>query len=52
MFDFDKDIYGQQVRVRFMDKIRDEVKFPNTDALKVAIYNDIEKARLFFEPIA
>ena len=48
IFDFDRDIYGQQVRVRFLDKIRDEVKFPDIESLKVAIYNDIEKARLYF----
>ena len=40
---------GKQVKVRFRYKIRDEQKFPGLDELKAAIFNDIEKARKFFE---
>lgn len=52
IFDFDRDIYGQQVKVRFLHKIRDEIKFPDLHTLKVAIYGDIEKAQLFFKSAA
>lgn len=49
VFGFDEDIYGRQLRVRFVHKIRDEEKFPDLDALKAAITNDIKEAHLFFD---
>ena len=49
MFGFDEDIYGRQLKVRFVYKIRKEEKFPNLDALKVAITNDIKEAQSFFD---
>lgn len=45
IFDFDQDIYGQHITVRFLDRIRDEVKFTGLDALKAQLSQDREKAK-------
>ena len=44
ILDFDKDIYGQRIRVNFMNRIRDEKKFSGIDALSAQIKKDIEKS--------
>ncbi len=44
IFDFDKDIYGEQVTIGFMEKIRSEKKFENLDALAAQLRSDKEKA--------
>jgi riboflavin kinase/FMN adenylyltransferase len=49
LFDFDRDIYGAHLNVRFLHKLRDEMKFPNFDALKAQIAHDIEAAKNYFE---
>ena len=45
IFDFDQDIYGQHITVRFLDRIRDEVKFAGLEALKAQLSQDREKAK-------
>ncbi len=40
IFDFDKDIYGENLIVYFIDRIRDERKFKNLDALKAQLHKD------------
>lgn len=45
LFDFSADIYGVRVRVEFLQKIRDEEKFPNLETLKLAIADDCKAAR-------
>ena len=45
LFDFDQDIYGQNVCISFHDRIRDEKKFESFDALKNQIQLDCHKAR-------
>lgn len=42
IFDFDKDIYGEDIVVEFEEKIRDEKKFSSVDELKLQIKKDIE----------
>jgi len=44
LFDFDGDLYGKQIRVHFIDRIRDEEKFNGLDALKTQLEQDREKA--------
>ena len=39
-FDFEGDLYGQQLRLYFIDFIRDEVKFDSLEALKVQLKKD------------
>ena len=34
LFDCDKDLYGQKLKISFLEKIRDEQKFESLDALK------------------
>lgn len=46
LFDFDEDIYGETLHVEFVQKLRDEKKFDNLDALKTQMEKDIEEARL------
>ncbi len=48
VLDFSEDLYGQHVRVEFLHKIRDEMKFDNLDALKTQIGKDVAVARSFF----
>jgi len=49
LFDFDRDIYGQHVRVRFLHKLRDEAKFPDMETLKQQIAADELAARDYFK---
>lgn len=49
LFDFDRDIYGAHISVRFLHKLRSEQRFPNFDALKAQIAADAAAARAFFK---
>ncbi|MFM9983969.1 MAG: bifunctional riboflavin kinase/FAD synthetase [Flavobacteriales bacterium] len=49
VLDFDRDIYGQQITVNFVDRIRDEMKFGSIDELKEKIQTDVIRARALFE---
>jgi riboflavin kinase/FMN adenylyltransferase len=44
VFDFDKDIYGNEIKVEFYYKIRSEIKFQNVGALRSQLHDDKEKA--------
>lgn len=48
IFDFDEAIYGQALEVRFIEKIRDVVRFGSVDALKNQISSDIMLAKAYF----
>lgn len=48
VFDFDGDLYGSVLRVRFLHRIRDEKKFNGIDELKAQIGRDTETARNYF----
>jgi riboflavin kinase/FMN adenylyltransferase len=45
LFDFARDIYGRELRVEFVSKLREERRFPGIDALKEQIAADIAHAR-------
>lgn len=45
ILDFDQNIYGQKIRVNFVERIRDEIKFPGIAELSEQIKKDVEKAR-------
>ena len=49
LFDFKRMIYGQNVVVEFLHKIRDEEKFDNMEALIEKIHEDADLAREWFE---
>ncbi|HLM01914.1 MAG TPA: bifunctional riboflavin kinase/FAD synthetase [Pyrinomonadaceae bacterium] len=48
VFDFDGDLYGNVLRVRFLHRIRDERKFGGIDELKTQIEKDTKRALLYF----
>jgi len=48
IFDFDGDLYGDVLRVRFLHRIRDEKKFPGLNELKAQIEKDSNRARNYF----
>jgi riboflavin kinase/FMN adenylyltransferase len=48
IFDFDADLYGDSLRLRFLHRIRDERKFNGIDELKAQIQKDTEVALEYF----
>lgn len=48
VFDYDGDLYGDVLRVRFLHRIRDERKFSGIDELKAQIEKDSNRARNYF----
>ncbi len=48
ILDFDRDIYGENLRIEFLKKIRNEKKFSSRENLQSAILSDIFKARKYF----
>lgn len=48
LFDFTGDIYGAHLNVRFVRKLRDEMKFSGLEALRAQIAQDAASARSFF----
>lgn len=40
IFDFNEDIYGEEIEVKLLNRIRDEVKFESLDALKQQLSKD------------
>lgn len=49
LFEFEQDIYGKTLRVEFLQKRRDEQKFPDVGALTRQIALDVENAKKWFE---
>ena len=47
LLDFDRDLYGQVLEVRFLAKLRDERRFPSLDSLRGQIADDVEQTRAF-----
>ena len=47
-FDFDKDLYGKEIRVYFVAFLREEVKFHSLEALKTQLKMDENIARQYF----
>jgi riboflavin kinase / FMN adenylyltransferase len=45
ILDFHNDIYGKNIRVNFIERIRDEIKFSGISELSAQIRKDIEYAR-------
>ncbi len=49
VIDFDREIYGEKIRVRFLHRLRDEKKFDSVDALRAQIDRDYRRAVRYFE---
>ena len=45
LLDFDRDIYGEALRLEFMARLRDELKYTSVDALIKQIEKDVEQTR-------
>jgi riboflavin kinase/FMN adenylyltransferase len=45
LLDFSGDLYGRRVRLEFLERLRDEMRFPSVEALKAQVARDIESAR-------
>jgi riboflavin kinase/FMN adenylyltransferase len=50
VFDFDEDVYGRHIEVEFVEKLRDEMRFPDMAALTKQIEDDARRAREVFSP--
>ena len=48
LFDFNREIYGKDVEVRFVKFLRPEMKFKNVDELTAQIRRDVDQARELF----
>ena len=49
VMDWEGDLYGDVVRVRFLRRLRDEMKFDSVEALKRQIDRDVSRAGSFFK---
>jgi len=49
IFDFNQLIYGKEVEVEFISRIRSEIEFKSKDELVVQIKKDIEEAKALLE---
>jgi riboflavin kinase/FMN adenylyltransferase len=49
LLDFDRDIYDQNVRLRFLHRLRGERKFSGLEELKAQISRDRDRAISYFE---
>lgn len=48
IFDFEGDLYGKTLKVYFLERIRDEVKFNGLEALKTQLELDREQVIHYF----
>ena len=48
VLDFDGDLYGDVLRIRFLHRIRDERKFNGIDELKAQINKDLNRTKNYF----
>ena len=52
VFDFDRDLYGQTVRISFVQRLRDERAFASVDELRAQIEADCQRARVLFHRLS
>jgi riboflavin kinase/FMN adenylyltransferase len=48
ILDFDKNIYGQEMRIELLERLRGELKFESVDDLVAQMHRDIEDTRAYF----
>ena len=49
IIDFNKKLYNKEIKIKFLRRHRDEVKFNNSDELVDQIREDVRQARIFFK---
>ena len=47
IFNFDKELYGKMIKIEFIKKTRDEVKFAGIDELSAQIAKDCLAAKTY-----
>jgi riboflavin kinase/FMN adenylyltransferase len=52
LLDFQGDLYGRPLRVSFVQRLRDERRFEDVDALRAQIEADVRRARRLFVRIS
>jgi riboflavin kinase/FMN adenylyltransferase len=52
LFNFDGDLYGREVSLFFIDRLRGEMRFPSLDALKEAIAADVARCKAILKDAA
>ncbi len=45
LFDFDEDLYGANITIEFVERVRDQRKFDGADALVEQVHKDVEESR-------
>ncbi|HEY8767359.1 MAG TPA: bifunctional riboflavin kinase/FAD synthetase [Dehalococcoidia bacterium] len=48
VLDFDEDIYGQEMRIELLERLRGELKFESAEDLVAQMHRDIEQTRAYF----
>ena len=48
LMNFDREIYGEKIRVRFLHRLRGEMKFASVDDLRTQIDKDYKRAVGYF----
>jgi riboflavin kinase / FMN adenylyltransferase len=51
LFDFDGDIYGREITLFFIERLRGEMRFPNAEVLKEAIAADVARAKTILKGV-
>ncbi|MBN2175016.1 MAG: bifunctional riboflavin kinase/FAD synthetase [Bacteroidales bacterium] len=49
IFDFNREIYGKEITIFFLNRIREEQKFENLDKLKEQLHSDKERVKRLFD---
>lgn len=49
---YDADLYGRRIRLGFVQRLRDERRFPDVDALKAQIEADVRRAGRLFDRLS
>lgn len=49
LLDFDRDIYGEQLKLEFVTRLRDELKFDSVEALVEQMHRDVKQTREILE---
>ncbi|HOQ29860.1 MAG TPA: riboflavin kinase, partial [Armatimonadota bacterium] len=50
--DFEGDLYGKQLNLRFLDRLRTEEQFPTPEALRAQIAADVAQAHELYASLA
>lgn len=48
LLDFTGDLYGQEMEITFVEKLREEQRFPSREALQAQLARDVQAARALF----